>query len=138
MVQFYVSQLRRVLAGNGAEIVTRGRGYELRLPAGEVDAVGRERLLEAGASPRGAGAVGGARRWPTWPTSRSPRPRSGGWRSCACARREQAINADLAAGLHAGVIGELEGLVAEHPLREQVHGQRMLALYRFGPAGGGA
>ena len=32
MVQLYVSRLRRVLDGNGAEIVTRGRGYELRLP----------------------------------------------------------------------------------------------------------
>ena len=31
MVQLYVSHLRRLLDGDGAEIVTRGRGYELRL-----------------------------------------------------------------------------------------------------------
>jgi YVTN family beta-propeller protein len=30
------------------------------------------------------------------------------------------------------VIGELEGLVAEHPLHERLHAQRMLALYRSG------
>jgi DNA-binding SARP family transcriptional activator len=39
MVQLYVSHLRRLLDGDGAEIVTRGRGYELRLNGGEVDAV---------------------------------------------------------------------------------------------------
>src|SRR6188472_3358536 len=37
MVQLYVSQLRRVLAGDGAEIVTHGRGYELRVPREAVD-----------------------------------------------------------------------------------------------------
>ena len=30
------------------------------------------------------------------------------------------------------MIGELEALVAEHPLRERLHAQRMLALYRSG------
>ena len=30
VVQVLVSQLRKQLAGDGAEIVTRGRGYELR------------------------------------------------------------------------------------------------------------
>src|SRR3954447_9556637 len=39
MVQLYVSHLRRVLEGNGARIVTRGRGYELQLTDGGVDAV---------------------------------------------------------------------------------------------------
>ena len=29
MVQLYVSHLRRALDGNGARILTRGRGYEL-------------------------------------------------------------------------------------------------------------
>ena len=45
---------------------------------------------------------------------------------------ELAIDADLAAGRHGEVIGELEALVAEDPLREQLHAQRMLALYRSG------
>src|SRR5258708_6319772 len=37
MVQQYVSHLRRLL-GDGAEIVTRGGGYELRIAAEDVDA----------------------------------------------------------------------------------------------------
>src|SRR3954464_1844583 len=47
MVQLYVSHLRRMFAGNGVSIVTRGRGYELQLPDGEVDAVLAERLVDA-------------------------------------------------------------------------------------------
>src|SRR4051812_35262067 len=46
MVQLYVSRLRRLVAGNGAEIITRGRGHELRLADGDVDGVRFERLLE--------------------------------------------------------------------------------------------
>ena len=52
MVQLYVSQLRKALAngGDGAEIVTRGRGYELRLGDGELDARRFEKLVAAGAA----------------------------------------------------------------------------------------
>ena len=46
MVQLYVSHLRRVLDGDGARIVTRGRGYELQLADGGVDVARAERLLE--------------------------------------------------------------------------------------------
>src|SRR5688572_21940807 len=53
MVQLYVSHLRRLLDGDGAEIVTRGRGYELRLAGGDVDAVRFEALLDE-ARPREA------------------------------------------------------------------------------------
>ena len=45
---------------------------------------------------------------------------------------EQRIDAELAAGRHADVVGELERLVREHPLRERLHGQLMLCLYRAG------
>ena len=45
---------------------------------------------------------------------------------------EDRIEADLALGRHADVTGELEALVAVHPLRERLHGQLMLALYRGG------
>jgi DNA-binding SARP family transcriptional activator len=38
--------------------------------------------------------------------------------------------ADLAAGRHAEVIGELEALVAKHPLRDRRLVQRMLTLHR--------
>ena len=45
---------------------------------------------------------------------------------------EMAIGADLDAGRHADVIGELAALVVQEPLREHLHAQRMLALYRCG------
>src|SRR5207247_9958216 len=40
------------------------------------------------------------------------------------------IDADFALGVAAELVGELELLVAEHPLQERLHGQLMLALYR--------
>ena len=42
------------------------------------------------------------------------------------------IDAELALGEHARLVGELEALVREHPLRERLVGQLMLALYRSG------
>src|SRR5262249_2702791 len=45
---------------------------------------------------------------------------------------EDRIEADLAAGRHADLIAELEVLVTEHPLRERLRAQQMLALYRSG------
>ncbi len=48
---------------------------------------------------------------------------------------EDRIDAELATGDHAAVIGELERLTAEHPLRERLWGQLVLALYRCGRQG---
>ena len=45
---------------------------------------------------------------------------------------EERIDADLALGRHAELVGELEALVAAEPLRERLRGQLMLALYRSG------
>src|SRR6266508_401523 len=45
---------------------------------------------------------------------------------------EARIEADLVAGRHAELIGELESLIRLHPLREHLHGQMILALYRSG------
>ncbi len=45
---------------------------------------------------------------------------------------EERIESDLALARHADLVGELEALVAEHPLRERLRGQLMLALYRSG------
>jgi class 3 adenylate cyclase len=45
---------------------------------------------------------------------------------------EERIEADLALGLHAAVVGELRELAREQPLRERLWAQLMLALYRSG------
>ena len=45
---------------------------------------------------------------------------------------EDRVDADLALGEHAALTGELQALVTEHPLRERLRGQLMLALYRSG------
>ena len=45
---------------------------------------------------------------------------------------ELAIDADLALGRHQELAAEIDALVVAHPLRERLHGQRMLALYRCG------
>ena len=45
---------------------------------------------------------------------------------------EVRIEADLRLGRHAELAAELEGLVREHPLRERLRAQHMLALYRSG------
>ena len=44
---------------------------------------------------------------------------------------EDRIDADLSVGA-TGLVSELEALVEEHPLRERLQGQLMLALYRSG------
>jgi predicted ATPase/DNA-binding SARP family transcriptional activator len=45
---------------------------------------------------------------------------------------EDCLECELVQGNHADVVAELEGLLAEHPLRERLAGQLMLALYRCG------
>ena len=45
---------------------------------------------------------------------------------------ELAVDSDLAGGRHREVVGEIEAAAAEEPLRERLHAQRMLALYRSG------
>jgi DNA-binding SARP family transcriptional activator len=45
---------------------------------------------------------------------------------------EDRIDADLAAGRHRDLAGELEALVRAQPVRERLRGQLMLALYRAG------
>jgi DNA-binding SARP family transcriptional activator len=133
MVQLCVSQLRRALPNgtDGAQIVTRGRGYELRLGGGGLDARRFERLIAEG-RPREALALW--RGAPLADVADEP------FAAAEIRRLEElrltaielAIDGDLAAGRHREVVGELEALVAQEPLRERLHAQRMLALYRCG------
>jgi DNA-binding SARP family transcriptional activator/pimeloyl-ACP methyl ester carboxylesterase len=140
VVQLHVSQLRKLLDGDATEIVTRGRGYELRLPAESVDALRFERLITA--AERGEGTPNGAAReaLSLW---RGPALDDLADEPFAAAEmrrleelwlraRELDIAGALAAGEHAIVLGELQELVDRHPLRERLHAQLMLALYRCG------
>jgi predicted ATPase/DNA-binding SARP family transcriptional activator len=45
---------------------------------------------------------------------------------------EERLAAELASGGGEDLVGELQALVAEHPLRERLRGQLMVALYRAG------
>ena len=143
MVQLYVSQLRKLLAEeDGTEIVTHGRGYELRADRDVVDAERFERLVAEASRARGNGTAG-----------RRPRGALALWRgppladlldepfAAAEARRleelhlaalELSIESELEAGGHAELVGRLETLVAEYPLSERLQALRMLALYRAG------
>ena len=138
----YVSRLRALL-GPDAALAARGGGYVLGLDPVMVDAVRFERLAGAGqAALSGGEAAAAAGRF---------RQALGLWRGRALAdvceveplAREAArleelrlaavegrIEADIALGLHAEVTGELEGLVAEYPLRERLWRLLVLALYR--------
>ena len=131
MVQLYVSRLRRVLGGDGARIVTRGSGYELRLPRGDVDIVRVEQLLAAS---RAREALGLWRGEPLADLAAEPFAAAEirRLRELQIRAAEMTIDADLAAGRHAEVVAEIDALLAEHPLREGLYGQRMLALYRAG------
>jgi WD40 repeat protein/DNA-binding SARP family transcriptional activator len=133
MVQLCVSQLRKALVagGDGAEIVTRGRGYELRLGDGDLDARRFEELVAAGAAREALGLWRGA---PLADVAHEPFAAAEIRRleELRVAALELAIDGDLAAGRHREVAGELDALVAEHPLRERLHAQRMLVLYRCG------
>ena len=151
IVQVYISQLRKVLRGRRGRdqeervLVTRAPGYLLRVEPGQLDA------------DRFEGLVGEARQ-----ELAAGRPRRAAhmllealalWRGPALAdfaldlfalseiaRLEEArisaveerIEADLGLGRHTELVGELQSLVAAHPLRERLRGRLMLALYRCG------
>src|SRR3954447_20225942 len=135
LVQVLVSQLRKQLAGSDAEIVTRGRGYELRVDPEAVDALRFERLVTAGGNGSHLGeALALWRGPPLDDLADEPfaAPEIRRLEDLWLRAREAAIDAALAGGRHTAVLGELDDLVREHPLRERLQGQRMLALYRSG------
>ena len=142
-LQVYVSQLRKVL-GDGV-LETRGRGYVLHVAPDQLDAARFEHLLDRGRGDLAAGDPGGAadvlrdalalwRGPPLADFSAEPfaQPEIARLEELRVAALETRVAADLAVGRHADVVPELEGLVVEHPLRERLRAQLMLALYRSG------
>jgi predicted ATPase/DNA-binding SARP family transcriptional activator len=142
-VQVYVSQLRKGL-GEGV-IETRASGYLVRVEPGALDLERFERLLERGRLLLSSGATGEA--------GAVLREALGLWRGPALAEFAEEVfardeirrldelrlvalglrlEADLALGRDAELVGELETLVREHPLHEKLRELLILALYRSG------
>jgi DNA-binding SARP family transcriptional activator/Tfp pilus assembly protein PilF len=144
VVQALMSRIRGALraAGGEAELLSQGPGYLLRVRPDMVDA---HRFVELVAAAR---AVDDARRrsallsaaldlWrgPALADAATGAVRDelvGGLEEARFAAYCDRIAADLSAGRHAELVPELSTLVAEYPLRERLHGQLMLALYRCG------
>jgi predicted ATPase/DNA-binding SARP family transcriptional activator len=137
VLQAYVSQLRRLI---GSETIATGpTGYELRVGPGELDLHRFERLVSesGGAAPAAAAsrlrqALALWRGPPLVDFAYEPwaQHEIGRLNELHLVALQERIDADLALGLAAELVGELELLVAEHPLQESLHGQLMLALYR--------
>ena len=128
-VQVLVSQLRKQLGHERLE--TQPSGYRLRVEPGELD-VDRFRGFAAQGLYAEALAL---RRGPPlgdFTNRRFAQPEIAHLEELHLACREEQLERALAAGEHAAVIGELEALVREQPLRERSRALLMLALYRSG------
>jgi DNA-binding SARP family transcriptional activator len=134
-----ISQLRKAL-GDG-RILTRAPGYVLRLESTELDVLRAERLLAQAesAEPHEASALlrDALSLWRGPPLAEVAyetfaQPEIARLEELRIRTIEQRIDADLALGRHGELVGELEALVQEHPLRERLRAQLMLALYRSG------
>jgi predicted ATPase/DNA-binding SARP family transcriptional activator len=140
-LQVRVSQLRKALGGAGERIATRTPGYVLRVDSDELDLYCFERLVSEadGAEPAEAAAklreaLGLWRGAPLDDLSYASfaQPAIRRLEELRLVAYEKRIEADLELGRHVQLVGELETLVEEHPLREHLHAQLMLALYRCG------
>ena len=142
-LQVYVSRLRKLLPPG--TLVTKSPGYLIEVEADDLDLHRFERLLSEG---QAALADSDSRRAATvlhealelWrgpvlaefayePFAQSEIGRLEDLRLAAI---EERIEADLALGRHARLIGEIETLIVANPHRERLRGQQMLALYRSG------
>jgi DNA-binding SARP family transcriptional activator len=143
MIQNSVSQLRKLLEPE--VLVTRSPGYLLLLQPGELDADRFQRMVELARADLSANVAAEAAeqlrealalwRGPALadfadtPFARVEAARLEELRSAAT---EDRIEAELALGRHGDLVAELEALVAQHPLRERLRAQLMVALYRSG------
>jgi DNA-binding SARP family transcriptional activator len=138
-----VSRLRKALAQD--VVTTRSPGYAIRIKPDELDLHRFERLVDEGRSllARGLAADAAVLLRDALSLWRGPALADFAYESFAQAaigRLEEIrlgavelrIDADLALGRHDELVGELEALLVEHPLREHLWKYLMTALYRSG------
>jgi predicted ATPase/DNA-binding SARP family transcriptional activator len=143
-VQVYVARLRKAL-GDPDVLVTTPAGYRLRVRPGELDAERFESLVADGREALAAGrgddaAVALRAALELWRGAPLAELASAPFAPAEIARLEEQhraavelrVEADLTAGRHAELVGELQQLTSQHPWRERLHAQLMLALYRSG------
>jgi DNA-binding NarL/FixJ family response regulator/DNA-binding SARP family transcriptional activator len=143
-VNVYVSQLRKALTRNGRDpIATADGGYRLEVDAERLDAARLQQLLATARERAAAGELEAAvellrKALDLWrgPTLAGLLLESHGRDEIAqldelrLTALMDRIDCDLALGRHEEVLGELQVLVGEHPLRERLRAQLILALYR--------
>jgi DNA-binding SARP family transcriptional activator len=127
-LQVYVSQLRKTLGKERLE--TKAPGYRLRVEEDELDLARFQRLAEE--KPREALALWRGEPLAEFSYQRFAQAEIARLEELRLRCLEQRIDEDLAQGRHGPLISELERLVREHPLRERLRAQLMLALYRSG------
>ncbi|MEU1898071.1 BTAD domain-containing putative transcriptional regulator [Nocardiopsis dassonvillei] len=143
-VQICVSRLRRLLKPTGVSIETRPPGYLLVVDPATVDVHVQRTLVGEAAALNAQGRGEG--------TAAALRAAADLWRGptlsgvgsailAAKATRldeerlsviESYLDVELGLGRHSRLVGEIRTLVGEHPLRERLRAQLMLALYRSG------
>ncbi|HTN81774.1 MAG TPA: BTAD domain-containing putative transcriptional regulator, partial [Acidimicrobiales bacterium] len=143
-LQRLVSKLRKSL-GSGDVVVMRPPGYALAVEADDVDVHRLDRLVsEARASVERGDLDAGLRAfaeaeslWRGAPLAdftyeEFAQPHIARLQEVRISLIEERVDVDLALAHHQRLVSELEVLVVEHPLRERLRGQLMLALYRAG------
>ena len=142
-LQIQISRLRKSLGADRLETV--GGGYALVVAEGELDRDRAVSLVERGDRSLAQGEADAAGRCfrealslfngrplGEFAYERFAQAELARLEDLEVQAREGLIDAELALGRGPQVAGDLEALVAAHPLRERLHGQRMLALYQAG------
>jgi DNA-binding SARP family transcriptional activator len=138
-LQNFVSQLRKLLGSD--VVVTKPPGYQLRIEPEQLDLERFMRLVEESRAEPPAERAAKLRRalalWRGRPLAdlgfeAFAQQEIGRLEELRLAALEDRLEAELEAGRHSDLIGELEAFADEHPLRERLRSQLMLALYRSG------
>jgi predicted ATPase/DNA-binding SARP family transcriptional activator len=143
-MQTHLSKLRRNLAG--VDVRNVPPGYTLDVDAQQVDADRFERAVTRAGTPGTAPLDAIAlldEALASWRGAAFAEFADEPWARGAAAHLEELrlvavetrVAARLAVGGHGGLVGELGSLVEQHPFREHLCGQLMLALHRSGRQG---